>query len=139
MDQNKQLIKRISAISLIVFGIILGGTWRKEGICLGDYLFSMIGLPVWSEGTEGMHYPAMAGLIFILIGIGMLNTALSKKQRIWVWSMILLLLVLINFLSGCTGIENGIATYSSEKGEESLQHILKHSGLTAAEMEFDGY
>lgn len=109
MDQNKRWIKRISAVLLIVLGLMIGGTWRKAGICFGDELFSMIGLPAWSEGTKGFHYPAMAGVIFILIGIGILNTALSKKQRIWVWSTVLLLLVLINFLSGFMGTEHETA------------------------------
>lgn len=92
---NKQLIKRISAIVLIILGIVFGGTWSSTGVCIGDNVFSIFGLPVWSKGTSGTHYPAIVGMVIILIGVGVLNTTLSKKARLWVWSIAIILLIIM--------------------------------------------
>lgn len=92
---DKQLIKKISAIVLIILGIGFGCTWSSTGICFGDNVFSIFGLPVWSKGTSGTHYPAIVGMVIILTGITVLNRTLSKKARFWVWSIAILILILI--------------------------------------------
>lgn len=92
---NKPLIKRISSIVLIILGVVFGGTWGSTGVCVGDNIFSVFGLSAWSNGTNGTHYPAIVGMIIILIGIGVLNTTLSKKARLWVWSIAIILLVIM--------------------------------------------
>lgn len=90
---NKPLIKRISSIVLIILGVVFGGTWGSIGVCVGDNIFSVFS--AWSNGTNGTHYPAIVGMIIILIGIGVLNTTLSKKARLWVWSIAIILLVIM--------------------------------------------
>lgn len=93
MTTSKPLKKRIFAIVLILLGTVFGGTWKRSGICHGDTVFSALGLPAWSKGTSGTHYPAIVGMAVILAGIAVLNTTLSKTARFWVWSMVLLLLL----------------------------------------------
>lgn len=95
MTINKQLIKRASAIALIILGIVFGGTWSSTGGCFGDNVFSIFGLPAWSKGISGTHYPAIVGMVIILIGISVLNTTLSKKARLWVWSIAIVLLIIM--------------------------------------------
>ena len=95
VTKNKQLIKRISAVVLIILGIVFGGTWSSTRSCVGDNVFSVFGLSAWSNGTSGTHYPAIVGMVIILIGIGVLNTTLSKKARLWVWSIAIILLVIM--------------------------------------------
>lgn len=95
MDINRHLIKRISAIVLIIFGILFGGNWSSSRFCLGDNVFSAFGLPVWSKETSGIHYPAIVGMVIILIGVGILNTTLSKKALLRVWSIVIIILIIM--------------------------------------------
>ena len=94
MNTDNHFLKRISASALIVFGIAFGGTWNSTGLCLGDNIFSMFGLPIWSKKTSGTHYPAIVGIVIILIGVGIWNTTLSKKNRLLVWSIAIIILLI---------------------------------------------
>lgn len=98
MSGENKLTTRIFAVAIITFGIIFGSTWNSIGFCLGEYIFSTVGLPVWSGGTGGIHYPGIIGLAFILIGTGIWNTTLSKKTRTWIWGIVITLFMVINVL-----------------------------------------
>lgn len=91
--------KWIIAAALIGIGLALGVTWTPDKFCLGDRLFLALGLPAWSNGTTGAHYPAIAGSIFLLTGIGFANSTLPEKIRKWVGGAILLVIALWYFLS----------------------------------------
>ena len=91
--------KWLIATALIGIGLALGVTWTPDKFCLGDQLFLALGLPAWSNGTTGAHYPAIAGSIFLLIGIGFANSTLPEKIRKWVGGAILLIIALWCFLS----------------------------------------
>ena len=56
-------IKRVTYLLLAVFFLAFGITWDNR-FCLGDVILGAVGLPAWSQGTQGLHYPA----IFALIG-----------------------------------------------------------------------
>ncbi len=99
MNTNKQLTKKISGAVLIILGTVFGGTWKSKAFCLGDHVFSALGIPVWSNGTKGTHYPGIVSLFVILIGIGILNTTLSKKERLWIWGGTILIILIISFCS----------------------------------------
>lgn len=96
MGEKRRWVRRAIAAALIVFGIIFGGTWSRTGFCLGDEIFCVLGLPAWSNGAQGTHYPAVAGGVLLLIGAGLLNSTLSRKARMWGWAAAILLLILIN-------------------------------------------
>lgn len=98
MSREKRRINRIVAVLLIALGLVLGVTWNSTKFCIGDNIFIALGLPTWSNGTSGTHYPAIIGSVFILIGIGVLNTTLQKKNRFW--TVVVLLLVMLNFILG---------------------------------------
>ena len=55
---------------------------------------SALGLPVWSQGTTGTHYPGLAGLAAAMAGIAVVNTTLGEKARIRVWTIVVVILVL---------------------------------------------
>lgn len=101
MSKNKKLTSRIICVLLIAFGLVLGITWNKE-FCVGDNLFTALGLPAWSNGTTGTHYPAISGIFFILIGIGLLNYTLQKKVRIWIWTLVIFVLIVMNMIFSYT-------------------------------------
>lgn len=98
MSKNKRLIKRTLAIVLMIIGVMFGGTWTKTGFCLGDNVFSVLGLPAWSNGTNGTHYPAIMGIVLIVVGAGILNSTLQKNTRLWIWIIVILILLLINWV-----------------------------------------
>ena len=97
MSPKQKVTKRIIAVLLIILGLVLGVTY-KDGLCVGDNLFTALGLPAWSNGTTGTHYPAVVGSVIILIGIGLLNYTLQTKTRRWVWAIVILLLIAFNLL-----------------------------------------
>lgn len=94
MDSKKLYTKRILAIAILALGLVFGVTLRGSRFCLGDRIFTAVGLPAWSNGTTGTHYPGILGLALILIGIGLMNTTLSKKARLWMEIAFVSLLVL---------------------------------------------
>lgn len=96
MSKGKKLTNRIIAVLLIVLGLILGVTWNSEKYCIGDEIFIALGISPWSNGSSGTHYPAVIGSFVILIGISILNLTLQKKARIWIWTAVILFLVLFN-------------------------------------------
>ena len=97
MSPKQKVTKRIIAASLIILGLILGVTY-KDGFCVGDNLFAALGLPAWSNGTTGTHYPAVMGSVIILVGIGLLNYTLQTKARRLLWGIVILLLIAFNLL-----------------------------------------
>lgn len=90
-------ITRIIAVLLMVLGVILGTTWARTGVCFGDEIFAVLGLPVWSNEifNTGTHYPAISGIVIILIGACALNVTLEDKERRWAWGCVILALVLL--------------------------------------------
>lgn len=93
---RKKLTHRIIAVLLIASGIVLGVTWNNAKFCVGDKIFSALGLPPWSNGASGTHYPAVIGSFAVLIGIGVLNCTLQKKARLWVWISVVPFLIMLN-------------------------------------------
>lgn len=98
MSRENKLTTRIFAVAIMVLGIVFGCTWNSTGFCIGDNIFSAVGFPLWSGGTNGVHYPGMLGLFFVFVGAGILNTTLSLKIRKWVWKIVIALFVVINVL-----------------------------------------
>ena len=97
MSPKQKVTKRIVAVLLIILGLVSGVTY-KDGLCVGDNLFTALGLPAWSNGTTGTHYPAVVGSVIILIGIGLLNYTLQTKARRLLWGIVILLLIAFNLL-----------------------------------------
>ena len=96
MSQKEKLTGRMVAVLLITAGLVLGVTWNK--VCIGDNLFEALGLPVWSNGSSGTHYPAVAGIITVLIGSGLFNYTLQAKARRWLWAIAVLLLIVFSLI-----------------------------------------
>ena len=98
MCKSKKLVFRIVAVSLIALGLVLGVTWNSARYCMGDELFVALGILPWSNGSSGIHYPAVIGSFVILVGISMLNLTLNKKTRLWIWITVILSLIVYNLI-----------------------------------------
>ena len=63
-EKNRNVwIRRGIYLLLAALCLAFGITWENR-FCLGDVILGAVGLPTWSQGTQGLHYPA----IFALIG-----------------------------------------------------------------------
>ena len=98
MSKEKKLYSRIIAVLLIALGLVLGVTWNSSKFCIGDNIFIALGLPAWSNGTTGTHYPAIVGTFVILIGVSVLNYTLQKKARLWLWTTVIICLIALNMV-----------------------------------------
>ena len=98
MCKSKKLTNRIISVLLIVLGLILGVSWNSAKYCIGDEIFIALGISPWSNGSSGIHYPAVIGSFVILAGISILNLTLQKKTRLWIWNALILCLILLNLI-----------------------------------------
>ena len=65
-----KLEKNVPKVSygLIIFAVMF--VWVQENdFILGDYIFSKLGLPVWSNGLEGVHYPVVFSLFLVVMAL----------------------------------------------------------------------
>ena len=99
MSKEKKLKIRIIAVFLIALGVVLGATWNRTRFCIGDTLFRALSLPAWSNGTTGTHYPAIVGSVFIIGGISAINYTLQKKERILVWTIVLVFFAALKMMT----------------------------------------
>lgn len=99
MSKEKKLKIRIIAVFLIALGVVLGATWNRTRFCIGDNLFHALGLPAWSNGATGAHYPAIAGSAVIIGGISAINYTLQKKERHLVWTIVLIFFVALKIIA----------------------------------------
>lgn len=90
--------KRKAAIILMSVGGLLGGTWKGAEYTLGDKLFMLLKLPIWSKGTMGLHYSGLIGYILTLSGIALIITTMDEKNRKYVWIVIFLILITNNYI-----------------------------------------
>lgn len=91
----KKRTRRIAGVALSVCGALFGGTIRYFDFCLGDRVFSVLGLPAWTNGTTGTHYPALIGAILILAGMTLVNSTWQRSKRITVWTITILALAVL--------------------------------------------
>ena len=61
MDR-KMWVRRGIYLLLAAFCLAFGFTLDNR-FCLGDVILNAVGLPAWSQGTQGLHYPAVLALI----------------------------------------------------------------------------
>lgn len=92
--EKRMWIRRILGILLIVGGFLFGASRGPAGVCPGDRIFSALGLPVWSQGTTGTHYPGLAGLARSHGGDRRGQYHSREKARIRVWTIVVVILVL---------------------------------------------
>ena len=93
----KRWIFRIAGILLLLFGLFFGGTIQSRQYCFGDIVFSALGLPSWSNGTAGTHYPAIVGIIFVIAGVILTTATLDIKYRVLFWGVAAIIIVMFCF------------------------------------------
>jgi len=99
MSREKIFVLRGIAIVLIAIGIVLAVTWGSAQFCVGDVIFSTLGLEAWSNGSGGLHYPAVIGSTVYLLGFAVFGRTLPKNTRHWTWGVAFAVLALLAFLN----------------------------------------
>lgn len=99
MENNKILTKkivlRVISIVLMIFSVIFGVTWGKNGYCLGDVFLTGLGLKPWSNGTQGTHYTALFSLTMLLFAFIMYSMTTEKKLKSFRYLLIGVLIIII--------------------------------------------
>ena len=94
---GKIWMKRGIYLLLAAFCLAFGITWDNR-FCLGDVILDAVGLPAWSQGTQGLHYPAIPALIGTLVFF-YLFAATTKNSKKTVAYLILGTILLVRILS----------------------------------------
>lgn len=63
--------KKLGPGSLSLLFTLLALIWcwspsKGGGLCLGDYVLCLLGLPAWSNGESGFHYAICYSLLFLI-------------------------------------------------------------------------
>ena len=61
--EKKTLTVRCVSLLGAAFFVIFGSNIGQNRFCLGDWIFGLLGIPAWSKGTQGLHYPGIIGII----------------------------------------------------------------------------
>ena len=86
----------ISALFFLIFGANLG----PSRFCLGDWILNSVGLPAWSQGNQGLHYPGFISLVGLVVCFYFFS-ATTKDPRKTTAGLILgsiALMMILNFL-----------------------------------------
>ena len=103
MNQEKKVRNRVIAAVLIVFGLMLAITWWDSNATkfpdgIGNYIFTTLGLPVWSKEASGYpigtHYPTVVGGVFMWVGCIVLERTMNEKQKRWLVIAIIAIFVI---------------------------------------------
>ena len=61
--ERKTVAIRCASLLGAVFFVVFGSNIGDGRFCLGDWIFELLGIPAWSVGTKGLHYPGVIGVI----------------------------------------------------------------------------
>jgi len=61
--EKKTLAVRFASLLGAAFFVLFGSNIGPHRFCLGDRIFGLLGIPAWSKGTQGLHYPGVIGMI----------------------------------------------------------------------------
>ncbi len=100
-NRRKKILFRSLSVLLIALSVAFGFTNRKTGFCLGDAIFTQLGLPAWSDGSYGTHYTAIFALCLILLALWLFSATTSQSRRTFRWLVNggIILIALINFFA----------------------------------------
>ncbi|MBE6971630.1 MAG: hypothetical protein E7446_05885 [Ruminococcaceae bacterium] len=87
MSKEKRLTRWAIAAALVGAGVAFA--------YLGGRLFTVLNLPVWSDGTKGWNYPGVISYVIFVAGITVFNTTLKEKARFWFWAAVIALAVIL--------------------------------------------
>ena len=89
LSRKQQITRWVIAAVLLLAG------WGFT--LVGEELFGVLGLPVWSEGDRGWNCVGVSAFVIFAAGISVFNSTLTEKVRCWIWAAV----VVITFVLTC--------------------------------------
>ena len=93
-------MQRIASLAGALFFLLFGANLGAGRFCLGDQILTGLGLPAWSKGTQGLHYPGIIALVGIVLCFYSFSATTKdpKKTTAWLIAGRIALLYAENFL-----------------------------------------
>ena len=93
-EKNRNvLVKRIVCMMLAVFCLAFGISWKNR-FCLGDVILNAVGLPAFSQGNQGLHYPAIPAILGTLVFFYLFASTTKEPKKtmsnLIVWTVVVL-------------------------------------------------
>lgn len=67
MDSKRKIwIQRMVSLLCAAGFLLFGSSLGDSRFCLGDRMFALLGIPAWSKGTQGLHYPGIIALVGVM-------------------------------------------------------------------------
>lgn len=95
---KKTIARRIVSLTSALFFLIFGANLGSGRFCLGDWILTSMGLPAWSKGTQGLHYPGFISLVGLAACFYFFSST-TKDPRKTTASLILGSIVMITVLN----------------------------------------
>jgi len=98
--EKKTWIQRAASLAAALFFLLFGANLGAERFCLGDRILAGLGLPAWSKGTQGIHYPGILALIGIVVSFCFFSVTTKDPKKTTAWLILgsIVLLYAANFL-----------------------------------------
>jgi len=96
--EKKTLVTRCVSLLCAGFFVVFGSNIGNDRFCLGDQIFSWLGIPAWSKGTQGLHYPGIISLIAVTACFYVFAST-TKNPKKTVANLILGTVILFYFIS----------------------------------------
>ena len=96
--EKKIRVQRIVSLVSALFFLLFGANLGEQRFCLGDQILNGLGLSAWSQGTQGLHYPGILGLIGIVVSFYFFSTTTKNPGKTTAW-LILGMVLGMYFLS----------------------------------------
>jgi len=97
--EKKTLVTRCVSLLCAAFFVVFGSNIGEGRFCLGDWIFGKLGIPAWSKGTQGLHYPGIICLIAVTVCFYLFASTTSNPKKT-VAKLILGTVLLFYFISG---------------------------------------
>ena len=83
-----------------MFFLFFGANLGAGKFCLGDWILNGLGLPAWSQGTQGLHYPGIIALIGIVVSFCFFSATTKNPGKTIAWLILgsVVFLYAVNFL-----------------------------------------
>ena len=96
--EKKIRVQRIVALASTLVFVLFGANLGEQRFCLGDWILTSLGLPAWSQGTQGLHYPGIFALMGIVVSFYFFSTTTKNPGKTTAW-LILGMVLGMYFLS----------------------------------------